>query len=144
MRQLLQALLVFGSIALLGCGCSKAARMARHLERANGYFEGGQYQAAEIEYLNVVRLDARTPLANQRLGTIYYDQGRYQTALLFLQRAKELAPDDLDARTRLAAIISSPGQLAQAREELIRFLPKSTAHPETLTILAKASTTPAA
>src|SRR5713226_2699474 len=143
MRQLLQALLVFGSIALLGCGCTKADRMARHLERANGYFEGGQYQAAEIEYLNVVRLDAQSPLANRRLGAIYYDQGRYQAALLFLQRAKELAPDALDTRTRLAAIISAAGQPAQAREELLLILAKDPAHAEALEFLAQSATTAA-
>src|SRR5713101_5734376 len=143
MRQFLQVLLVFGSIAFLGCGCSKAAREARHLERANGYFEGGQYQAAEIEYLNVLRLDAQSPLANQRLGTIYYDQGRYQAALRFLQRAKELAPDDLDARTKLAGIISSAGQPAQAREELRLILAKDPAHAEALEFLAQSATTAA-
>ncbi len=140
MRRWLQALLVFGAIAFLGCGCTKAARQARHLERANGYFEGGQYQAAEIEYLNALRLDAQSPVANRRLGTIYYDQGRFQAAFLYLQRAKELAPDDLDARAKLAAIISSAGQPAQAREELLRVLAKDPAHPEALEFLAQSAT----
>ena len=41
-------------------------------------FTAGQYDKAEIEYLNVLRRDPENALAIGRLGDIYFDEGRFQ------------------------------------------------------------------
>lgn len=54
---LVPTLAAFGVLSCAGVGCSPAAKKARHLERANRYFDSGQYDKAEIEYINVLQLD---------------------------------------------------------------------------------------
>ena len=72
----LPGLLTAGVLAFLACGCSPRAKIARHLERANRYFDSGQYDKAEVEYINALRVDSLNPQAISRLGSIYYEQGR--------------------------------------------------------------------
>ncbi len=55
-------LLVAGILTIAFAGCSVQARKARAIERANRYFAAGQYDAAEIDYLNALRLDRNNPL----------------------------------------------------------------------------------
>ena len=98
-RQLVTVAL--GLLLLFGAGCSRESRKARHLERANRYYAAMQYDKAEIEYLSALRLDARDPVAVRRLGIIYHDQGRSPQAFMFLRKAQELDPNDLEVRLKL-------------------------------------------
>src|ERR1017187_3651153 len=68
-------------------------RKNRYLARANSDFKSGQYDKAEVEYLKVLRVAPRNPVALARLGFIYYDQGRGLRAPSALQRAAPLAPE---------------------------------------------------
>ena len=63
-------LLVAVLIALSGTGCTKEMRKNRYLARANSDFQSGQYDKAEVEYLNVLRVAPRNPVALARLGFI--------------------------------------------------------------------------
>lgn len=54
---LVPTLAAIGVLSCAGVGCSPVAKKARHLERANRYFDSGQYDKAEIEYINVLQLD---------------------------------------------------------------------------------------
>ena len=64
--------------------CSKSGNLASHLERADELFQADDFAAAELEYLNVLRLDQTSQEAISRLGIIYYDQVRLRKAFPYL------------------------------------------------------------
>ena len=104
-------------LALLLTGCSAGMKASWHLRRANHYYAAGQFDQAEIEYLNVVRNNPENFLAISRLGEIYYSQGRMQNASQFLYRARQLNTNDLPVRVRLGQLYQSAGRLPDARDE---------------------------
>jgi Tfp pilus assembly protein PilF len=53
---------------LLVAGCSLESRKAKHAQRAAGYLAEGKLDRAEIEYLNVLKLDPKTPGPLGKLG----------------------------------------------------------------------------
>ena len=122
-------------LALLLTGCSAGMKASWHLRRANHYYAAGQFDQAEIEYLNVVRNNPENFLAISRLGEIYYSQGRMQNASQFLYRARQLNTNDLPVRVRLGQLYQSAGRLPDARDEA-RFVldhqPENTDAPLTL------------
>src|SRR5919198_596041 len=94
---LLLALLFFA-------GCAGQDRKLRHLELAERYFKAGEYEKAKIEYLNVLALDFNNALAESQLGIIWFEQGAPLRAYPYLAKARELTPDNLQARIRLAMV----------------------------------------
>ncbi|HYV28892.1 MAG TPA: hypothetical protein VFA77_15260, partial [Candidatus Eisenbacteria bacterium] len=80
---------------LLTPGCSKQAKKERHLKAAESYYAAKDFKKAEIEYLNVLKLDRTNTMVVKRLGTIYFDQGKAQQALSFLLAARKLDQDDI-------------------------------------------------
>ena len=54
--------------ALTAQGCSKSAKEARVLKRAQESFQDGQYDKARIDYLNVLRSNPANATAVLRLG----------------------------------------------------------------------------
>ena len=67
-------------VASLSTGCTAKMKKAYHESRADKFYAAGQLDRAEIEYLNVLRSDHTSAKAFARLGYIYFDQGRFQTA----------------------------------------------------------------
>lgn len=138
------------SQALLAClalmcgwsGCSVETRKARHLERAQNYFRDGRYDFAEIEYLNTLKLDPVSAPAIGGLGAIFQNQGRLGRALPYLKRTRELAPNDIDNRTRLATLYLAVGLRTEAIEEAIELLRLQPASADGTVILAQASSSP--
>src|SRR6266446_3005870 len=106
-------------LLLLGAGCTKQARKERHLKKANQYFDAGDFKRAELEYLNVLRLDRTNTLVVTRLSTIYYDQGKIQQALPFLLGARQLDSNNPEVRVKLAQIFLSAQQFQEVRKEAI-------------------------
>ncbi len=106
-----------GLLAVAGTGCSAKARRARTLAKADRYLAAGQYDQAEIEYLNVLKGDGGNARAISRLGSLYFDQGRLSRAAPFLLKANQLLPDDLDTRVKLGLLYTAVGQMAKARAE---------------------------
>src|SRR5437867_11597741 len=92
------------AMLLLTAGCSKQARKEHHLKQANRYFDAKDFKKAEIEYLNVLRVDRTNAWVVKRLATIYYDQGKIARAVPFLRGACELEKDNLELRIKLAQI----------------------------------------
>src|SRR5437879_11591273 len=115
--RILSPLLAISFIVALTAGCSAKARMGRHLQRADKYFKAGQYPKAEVEYLNVLQLDARNARAFSRLGTIYLEQGCLTRAYPCLGRAVSLAPKDVDAHFMLGSLYLSGGKVKEAQQE---------------------------
>src|SRR3989442_11287627 len=128
-------------IAMAGASCSREAKKSRHLKRANGYFQAEQYEKAEIEYLNVLRLDAQNPVAGARLGMICFEQGRLPAAYSLLRKAEQSQPDDLDVRLKLGLTYFNLTGLKEARDEAIYILQKQPTNDEALLLLVEASAT---
>src|ERR1051325_1467396 len=131
------------NIALLmvicGAGCTRESRKNRYLERANGYFQAEQYQKAEIEYLNVLRLDPQNPVAIVKLASVCFEQGRAGAAFSLLRKAEQLQPDNLEVRLKLGLTSLTLAGLKEAREEAVYILDKQPTNEEALLLLAESS-----
>jgi len=113
----LWALVFVAALTFLSVGCSPEASKNRHLKTADGYYDAGEYQKAEVEYLGVLKIDTQNPRAIARLGLIYSAQGRTNRAIAYIMRAHELLPDDLDVRLKVGQLYHASGKLAEARKE---------------------------
>src|SRR5262249_8153849 len=90
-------LLAFASFG----GAKEEETKEQHLSRANEYFAAQQYDKAEKEYRDVLRLAPEDPEALRQLGTIYLDQGQYLQAYPLLKKLSELQPDDPEPQLKL-------------------------------------------
>src|ERR1700694_5594883 len=100
-------------VAMIVASCSPEAKKSRLSEDAERYFKAGEYDKAKIEYLNLLRADQQNAIAFQRLGVIWFEEGAPLRAGPFLLKARELAPSNIDCRTKLARVFISVGQLAE-------------------------------
>src|SRR4029077_4584944 len=96
-------------LALVLASCTKAARQQRVLDRAESYFRAGQFDQAKVEYSNLLRFDPRSPIPYQRLGAIWFEEGAPLRAAPFLLKARDLAPDDVPSRLKLAHMFIAVG-----------------------------------
>jgi tetratricopeptide (TPR) repeat protein len=132
---------VAGLLVVGSTGCSSKATAARHLQRANRYFDAGQYDRAEVEYINVLRNDPQNAGAFGRLGIIYFDEGRYQSAAPFLFRANQLETNNLELRLRLGSIYLAMGKPKEARAEAGIVLARDPQDKDAPLLLAETSIT---
>lgn len=107
---------VVATLALAGTGCTAKMKKAYHESRADKFFAAGNFDSAEIEYLRVLRDDHENVKAFTRLGGIYFQQGRFQMAAPFLQRANTFATNDLDVCQKLGLVYAASGKMKEARE----------------------------
>jgi tetratricopeptide (TPR) repeat protein len=135
-------LVVFGLLGLLLAGCSREAKKGRYLERADRYFASEQYAQAEIEYLNVVRLEPANRVAMRNLGFIYFEQGRFMQAFVCLRKAQELEPANVNIRVKLGSLYLSGRKLKEARDEAIQILTSEPGNDEAMMLLAETASTP--
>ena len=142
MRKFTHLIFTLVAVALLvivGASCSPAARKARHLERANRYFGSGQYDKAEVEYMNVLLIERENSQAIGHLGLIYSEQGRLGRAAPFLLKGRELEPNNLDLRLKLGLIYLAAGKLKEARDEANFVLDRRPQDDEAPLLLAEAA-----
>jgi tetratricopeptide (TPR) repeat protein len=131
-----------GLLVLLCSGCTRKARSARAMGRADRYFEAGHYDAAEIEYLNALRNDRANPVALGRLGIIYFDEGRLTRSFPFLLAGRQLQPNNLDVRLKLGLSFLAVGKLQEARDEANFILGQDPQQGDAPILLAEASLLP--
>lgn len=122
-------------------GCSPAARKSKLAARAESYFKAGEYDKARIEYLNLLRLDPQNVAAYDRIGTIWSEQGAPLRGAPFLLKAKELDPNNIGSRIRLARIFISLGEMSEARKEARAILTQWPTNDEALLLLAETDRT---
>jgi tetratricopeptide (TPR) repeat protein len=123
------------AIAIAACSKDEDTKEA-HLSRANEYFAAGQYDKAETEYRDVLRLAPDDPTAQHQLGLLYQDQGQYAQAYPLLKKSAELAPDDLEVQLKLGITSDALHQDKVAREAALRVLDKQPGHEQALVLLA--------
>ena len=134
-------LIAAGLLILAITGCTAKAKKAYHQQRANRYFDSGQYDQAEIEYMNVLRNDPLDAQAIGRLGVIYFDEGRFQRAAPFLFKGEELATNDLNLRLKLGSLYLSMGKPKEARNAAIFILEQKPGDQQAPLLLAEAAAT---
>jgi tetratricopeptide (TPR) repeat protein len=112
--------LLFFAAALLvlaAAGCSAKVKKSYYLDQANRAFDAGQFDKAEVEYLNALHADPRNPVAMGRLGVIYFQEGRFQKAAPYLYNGCQLDTNNLDLHLKLAQIYLAVGMLKEAHSE---------------------------
>src|SRR5881275_3295286 len=122
-------------VVLVTCSCTSEMKKSRYLARAERYFKAGEYDQAKIEYLKVLQIDSGNAVAYARCGAMWADEGAPLRAAAFLLKARELAPEDLDNRYKLALVYLQVGQ----PNEILKQAPAS---GPALVILAETSVTP--
>jgi tetratricopeptide (TPR) repeat protein len=123
------------------CGCSRSAKRDRHLKRGQDLFRAQKYEKAEIEFLNVLRIESTNAVALRQLGLLYHEEGRLPRAYFLLQKANQLDRLDDHLRLRLAGIMIASRRVEEAREQAQAVLAHDPVNEEALMILADAATT---
>src|ERR1035438_9107058 len=88
-------------LAIFDTVCTAKMKAVYHQQRADRYYDAGQFDQAEIEYKNVLRHERQNARAWSRLGLIYFDEGRSVAAAYFLNRASQLDTNNLQVRLKL-------------------------------------------
>jgi tetratricopeptide (TPR) repeat protein len=139
LRNWIPKIIALSLIALTVSGCPKAGQKSGALERAERYFASGDFEKAKIEYMIVLRSDQRNVAAFQQLGLIWFEEGDPFRAIPFLLKARELAPQNMAARAKLALSFKALGQSAEARKEALSILQKDAGNAEAILVLADTS-----
>lgn len=120
-------------------GCSVESRKAERLAKGDAFFAEGKYQHAEIEFLAVLDLDLKETRALRQLGIIAFEQGRLGLAVVYLQRAKELAPTETATRAKLGLAFLSLGNRKEAAVEAVAVLDQNPGDGDAALLLAEAA-----
>src|SRR5262249_32191857 len=136
-------LAVFLAVFAAGSGgCTKQARANRYIAQAGRDFAAEQYDRAEIEYLNALKVVPLTPTAVSKLGVIYFIEGKLTRALAYLQKAVELEPENCEVRLKLAQTCRAFHKMKQARDEAVRILEKRPCDSDAWLLLVDSATSP--
>lgn len=90
--------------AAVACAAARASveSPAASFERANSAYEAGDYAQAIEGYTHVAQSGVAHPDLFFNLGNAYFKQGNLGRAVLWYERARNLAPRDPDVRENLA------------------------------------------
>lgn len=122
-------------------GCSVKAKVARHQQRADNYYAAGDFSKAEVEYLFTLRLQNENKRAVSQLGDIYFQQGRYSRAYAYVQKACQLATNDVNMQVKLATILLMMKKNPEARNAAEYALALSPTNSEAPDIIAESAVT---
>jgi tetratricopeptide (TPR) repeat protein len=86
------------------------------LESAREYFKENKYSLAEPILNQLILKNAKSPEVFHMLGTIYYDQGKFNKAIRAFRRALELEPTFTDASVGLSIILNDLGKYEEGRK----------------------------
>src|ERR1051325_6937214 len=86
------------------------------LSAARDYFKENRYALAEPLLNQLILKNAKSPEVFQMLGTIYYDQGKFNKAIRAFKRALELEPTYTDASVGLSIILNDIGKYEEGRK----------------------------
>lgn len=100
---------------------------------AREYFRENKYALAEPLLNQLILKNAKSPEVFHMLGTVYYDQGKFNKAIRAFRRALELEPTFTDASVGLSIILNDIGKYDEGRkvfEEARELLNKQSANDD--------------
>ena len=137
------AIIALSLAALVCAGCSKEEPNKNDmLSRASDYFAANQYDKAEKEYRDVLRLDSNDPVALRQLGLLYQAQGQVLLAYPLLKKSSELEPDNLEVQLQLGFDYLASRENTKARDVALKILEKQPGHEQALSLLADSAISP--
>ena len=86
------------------------------LRTAEEHFNEGRYPASESILNQLILNGCKEPLLFHMLGTIYYDQGKFNKAIRAFKRALEIDPAFTDASVGLSIILNDLGKYEEGRK----------------------------
>jgi cytochrome c-type biogenesis protein CcmH/NrfG len=86
------------------------------LSAAREYFQENKYSLAEPLLNQLILRNGKSPEVFHMLGTIYYDQGKFNKAIRSFRRALELDPAFTDASVGLSIILNDLGRYEDGRQ----------------------------
>jgi cytochrome c-type biogenesis protein CcmH/NrfG len=86
------------------------------LASARDYFRENKYALAEPLLNQLILKNAKSPEVFHMLGTVYYDQGKFNKAIRAFRRALELEPGYTDASVGLSIILNDIGKYEEGRK----------------------------
>ncbi len=86
------------------------------LTAAREYFKENKYPLAEPLLNQLILKNAKSPEVFHMLGTVYYDQGKFNKAIRAFRRALELEPTFTDASVGLSIILNDLGKYDEGRK----------------------------
>lgn len=86
------------------------------MSSARDYFRENKYNLAEPILNQLILKNAKSPEVFHMLGTIYYDQGKFNKAIRAFRRALELEPTFTDASVGLSIILNDLGKYEEGRK----------------------------
>ncbi|MGA4578931.1 tetratricopeptide repeat protein [Limisphaera sp. VF-2] len=129
------ALAVLLGAGLLLVGCSREARLERHLSRGQTLMETGDYDRAEIEFRNALKYGGTNRAALTQLGRIFHQQGRVLEAYQVLRAVTELDPNDVEMRLLYGQTLLAVGNPKQAREQALFVVSRAPTNSEVWMLL---------
>lgn len=128
-------------MGLFFTGCSPAANKEALLDRAAAFVRSGDFDKAEIECLNVLKLDRENVQALEYLGTIWFERGAPLRAVPFLVAVRNKSPGNREVRRQLMQINLTIGKLADARKEALAILQRTPDDKEAIIVLSRTART---
>lgn len=86
------------------------------LNAAREYFRENKYAQSEPLLNQLILKNGKTPEVFHMLGTIYYDQGKFNKAIRSFRRALELDPAFTDASVGLSIILNDLGRYEDGKK----------------------------
>jgi tetratricopeptide (TPR) repeat protein len=86
------------------------------LMTAKEYFMENQYKSAEPLLNQLVLRNSKSPEIFHMLGTIYYDQGKFNKAIRSFKRALDINPTFTDASVGLSIILNDLGRYEEGQQ----------------------------
>jgi len=86
------------------------------LTSAREYFRENKYALAEPLLNQLILKNAKSPEVFHMLGTVYYDQGKFNKAIRAFKRALDLDPTFTDASVGLSIILNDIGKYEEGRK----------------------------
>ena len=110
-------ILVFSLSLLLLSACGGAeGRKAKYLERGKSQMKEEKFDKAQVEFRNVLQIDPKNAQAYYYLGQIAEKQRNLQQAFGYYSKTVELAPDNLDAQSKIGRLLLLSGNIDKTKD----------------------------
>ncbi|MFT5701036.1 MAG: tetratricopeptide (TPR) repeat protein [Desulforhopalus sp.] len=128
-------ILVFIFSLLASCSTPEKDK-EKYYQSALEHVEKSEREAAILQLLSVLQIDAKYGPAHYQLGLLYLEEKQPKKAFDSLLRAADIEPDNLDASLRVAQFYLFNRKTEESRKRIENILSRDPNHREALTLLA--------